>query len=73
MAQFTGYLTDEVVEDYADGILSRREALRHRSPRRSPSPASGHAFFNDTGARYSPTAAAAAYQKLTAWFATHLG
>jgi len=28
MAVFTSYLTEEVVEDYADGILSRREALR---------------------------------------------
>jgi carboxymethylenebutenolidase len=36
-------------------------------------PNAGHAFFNDTGARYSPTAAAAAYEKLTAWFGTHLG
>src|SRR4051794_28823704 len=31
MTQFQGYLTDEVVEDYADGILSRREALRRLS------------------------------------------
>jgi carboxymethylenebutenolidase len=36
-------------------------------------PNAGHAFFNDTGARYSPTAAAAAYEKLTAWFGTYLG
>jgi carboxymethylenebutenolidase len=36
-------------------------------------PNAGHAFFNDTGARYSPTAAAAAYQKLLAWFGDHLG
>jgi carboxymethylenebutenolidase len=35
-------------------------------------PDTGHAFFNDTGARYNPTAAAAAYQKLTDWYATHL-
>ena len=28
MTQFTSYLTEEVVEDYADGIISRREALR---------------------------------------------
>ena len=32
----------------------------------------GHAFFNDTGQRYNPTAAAAAYEQLTGWFATHL-
>ncbi len=35
-------------------------------------PGTGHAFFNDTGQRYDATAAAAAYQKLTEWFATHL-
>jgi carboxymethylenebutenolidase len=36
-------------------------------------PDAGHAFFNDTGARYSPAAAAAAYQKLLGWFGDHLG
>src|SRR4029453_17638497 len=35
-------------------------------------PDAGHAFFNDTGQRYNATAAAAAYKKLTGWFATHL-
>ena len=28
MTQFNDYLTEEVVEDYSDGIISRREALR---------------------------------------------
>ena len=36
-------------------------------------PNAGHAFFNDTGQRYSPDAAAAAYQQLTDWFVIHLG
>jgi carboxymethylenebutenolidase len=36
-------------------------------------PNAGHAFFNDTGQRYSPDAAAEAYQQLTDWFGTHLG
>ena len=36
-------------------------------------PDAGHAFFNDTGQRYSPTAAAAAYEQLIDWFGTHLG
>jgi carboxymethylenebutenolidase len=36
-------------------------------------PGAGHAFFNDTGQRYNPTAAASAYQQLTAWFGQHLG
>ena len=28
MTQFSGYLTTEVVEDYSDGVINRREALR---------------------------------------------
>ena len=35
-------------------------------------PNAGHAFFNDTGQRYNPTAAAAAYTKLMDWFGSHL-
>jgi carboxymethylenebutenolidase len=35
-------------------------------------PNAGHAFFNDTGQRYNPTAAAAAYAKLMDWFGSHL-
>ena len=35
-------------------------------------PGANHAFFNDTGQRYNPTAAASAYEHLTRWFATHL-
>ncbi len=35
-------------------------------------PGAGHAFFNDTGQRYNPTAAASAYEQLTGWFDTHL-
>jgi carboxymethylenebutenolidase len=36
------------------------------------SPGADHAFFNDTGARYNASAAAAAYQRLTDWFGKHL-
>jgi carboxymethylenebutenolidase len=36
-------------------------------------PGADHAFFNDTGARYNASAAAAAYQRLVAWFGQHLG
>jgi carboxymethylenebutenolidase len=36
-------------------------------------PNAGHAFFNETGQRYSPSAAASAYQQLMEWFGTHLG
>lgn len=35
-------------------------------------PGANHAFFNDTGPRYNPTAAAAAYERLIAWFGEHL-
>jgi carboxymethylenebutenolidase len=35
-------------------------------------PGVDHAFFNDTGARYDATQAAAAYQDVLAWFAAHL-
>ncbi len=35
-------------------------------------PGADHAFFNDTGARYNPQAAAAAYEKLLDWFGKHL-
>jgi carboxymethylenebutenolidase len=36
-------------------------------------PGAGHAFFNDTGARYNPAAATDAYRRLLAWFGAHLG
>ena len=36
-------------------------------------PGAGHGFFNDTGQRYNPTAAASAYEQLTEWFGSHLG
>jgi carboxymethylenebutenolidase len=35
-------------------------------------PGANHAFFNDTGARYDPGAAAQAYQKLLDWFGRYL-
>ncbi|MET7400482.1 dienelactone hydrolase family protein [Dactylosporangium sp. NPDC005572] len=35
-------------------------------------PDADHAFFNDTGARYAPQAAAQAYEQLIGWFTTHL-
>ncbi|MGV9712717.1 dienelactone hydrolase family protein [Gordonia sp. NPDC003424] len=36
-------------------------------------PGADHAFFNDTGPRYNPTAAADAWQRLQDWFTAHLG
>ncbi|MBV9920472.1 MAG: dienelactone hydrolase family protein [Pseudonocardia sp.] len=36
-------------------------------------PDAGHAFFNDTGARYNPAAATDAYRRLLDWFGAHLG
>ena len=35
-------------------------------------PGVDHAFFNDTGGRYDPTQAAAAWADATAWFGAHL-
>ena len=35
-------------------------------------PGVDHAFFNDTGARYAPDAAAEAYQAMLDWFGQHL-
>jgi carboxymethylenebutenolidase len=35
-------------------------------------PGANHAFFNDTGQRYHPQAAAEAYQKVISWFGRHL-
>ncbi|MCB0941252.1 MAG: dienelactone hydrolase family protein [Mycobacterium sp.] len=36
-------------------------------------PDADHAFFNDTGPRYQPAAAADAWRRLQDWFARHLG
>jgi len=36
-------------------------------------PRADHAFFNDSGPRYNATAAADAWQRLTAWFGQHVG
>jgi carboxymethylenebutenolidase len=36
-------------------------------------PGVNHAFFNDTGARYDASAAAAAYQRVLDWFGRYLG
>jgi carboxymethylenebutenolidase len=35
--------------------------------------AADHAFFNDTGPRYAPVAAAAAWERLLAWFERYVG
>ena len=36
-------------------------------------PGANHAFFNDTGDRYDPTAAADAWRRMTDWLETHVG
>lgn len=36
-------------------------------------PGADHAFFNDSGPRYNPGAAADAWQRLTTWFGQHIG
>ena len=35
-------------------------------------PGVDHGFFNDTGGRHNPSAAAAIYEQLTAWFGRYL-
>jgi carboxymethylenebutenolidase len=47
----------------------RRAALRHQIV---TFPGVDHAFFNPTGSRYDPAAAAAAYRRMLAWFGTHV-
>ena len=36
-------------------------------------PDANHAFFNDTGDRYNPAAAADAWRRVQDWFGQHLG
>jgi carboxymethylenebutenolidase len=47
-----------------------RAALRAAKLRHSivTFPGADHAFFNDTGPRYNPTAASDAYRRVLAWF-----
>ena len=47
----------------------RKAGLRHQIV---TYPAVDHAFFNPTGARHDPAAAAAAYKRMLSWFGTHL-
>jgi carboxymethylenebutenolidase len=81
-ADFSGSRTAAVLGVYAEQD-GRVNATRDAATRALESagltheivtfPNAGHAFFNDAGARYSPAAAAAAYQKLLGWFGDHLG
>jgi carboxymethylenebutenolidase len=47
----------------------RRAGLRHQIV---TVPGVDHAFFNSTGPRYDPAAAAAAYRRMVNWFGTHV-
>jgi carboxymethylenebutenolidase len=47
----------------------RRAGLQHQIV---TYPGVDHAFFNPTGARHDPAAAAAAYRRMLDWFGTHL-
>jgi len=81
-ADFTGSRSAAVLGVYAEQD-ARVNATRDAAARALESagltheivtfPDAGHAFFNDTGPRYSPAAAAAAYRKLLGWFGDHLG
>jgi carboxymethylenebutenolidase len=56
------------------GIPALREALQKAGVVHEivVLPDSDHAFFNDTGARYAPTAARTAWDRTTAWFERYL-
>ena len=47
----------------------RKAGLRHQIV---TFPNVDHAFFNPTGSRHDPAAAAAAYRRVLAWFGTHV-
>jgi carboxymethylenebutenolidase len=47
----------------------RRAGLKHQIV---TYPGVDHAFFNPTGARHDPAAAAAAYRRMLSWFGTHV-
>jgi carboxymethylenebutenolidase len=47
----------------------RRAGLRHQIV---TYPGVDHAFFNPTGSRYDPAAAASAYRRMLTWFGTHV-
>ncbi len=47
----------------------RRAGLKHQIV---TYPGVDHAFFNPTGARHDPAAAAAAYRRMISWFGTHV-
>ncbi len=47
----------------------RRAGLRHQIV---TYPGVDHAFFNPTGSRHDPAAAAAAYRRMLSWFGTHV-
>ncbi|NGX08863.1 dienelactone hydrolase family protein [Mycobacteroides franklinii] len=55
-------------DEAADGL--QRAGLVHEIV---VEPGADHAFFNDSGPRYNATAAADAWQRLTAWFGQHVG
>jgi carboxymethylenebutenolidase len=81
-AEFTGSRDAAVLGVYAeqdDRVNASRDAAEEALERAGLTheivtyPGAGHAFFNDTGQRYNPGAAAAAYEKLLGWFGQHLG
>ena len=65
-----GALDDRVnaSRDAAEAAMTKA-GLTHRI---TTFPGANHAFFNDTGQRYNPRAAASAYDQLLAWFGEHL-
>ncbi|HWM19505.1 MAG TPA: dienelactone hydrolase family protein, partial [Ilumatobacteraceae bacterium] len=50
-------------------VALRKAKLRHQIV---TYPGVDHAFFNPTGSRHDPAAAAAAYRRMVSWFGTHV-
>jgi carboxymethylenebutenolidase len=62
---------DSRVNATRDGAVAALEAAGLKHEVRT-FPGADHAFFNDTGPRYNPTAASEAYQAVLDWFGTYV-
>ncbi|WP_345541482.1 dienelactone hydrolase family protein [Phytohabitans rumicis] len=80
-ADFAGSRNAAVLGVYAENdsrVNASRDAARAALERANLTheivtvPGVGHAFFNDTGARYDAAAAATIYEQLLAWFTEHM-
>jgi carboxymethylenebutenolidase len=81
IADFSGSPNANVLGVYAaqdDRVNATRDAAEAALTRAGLNheivtyPDANHAFFNDTGPRYAPAAAAAAWRKVLDWFGRYL-